>query len=110
MSEHSSSVKDFEESKFFITYDEMIKYMDSKFTSTVCPHCGKDEGWFADTGNAEDHSDAAERMTLYKQPYAHSRLFRLYVVMSCAHCGTLRSISAQRVRDWVNEQSESSNG
>lgn len=110
MTDNSKSIHEFEQSKLSITYDQMIAYMNAKFPDTTCPHCSSDEGWYADTGNEEDHSDALETMTLYRNNYVNNKLFRVFVVMTCANCGTMRSIAAQRVREWVNENPELANG
>lgn len=110
MADEYRGIHTFDMEKVSITYDQMISYMNAKFPNTTCPHCGSDEGWYADTGNNEDHSDALETMTIYRHTYVNQKLFRAYVVMTCANCGTMRSIAAQRVRDWIDENPELANG
>lgn len=110
MSDRERRVESFDLSKLSITYDQMINYMNAKFPDTTCPHCGSDEGWYADTGNNEDYSDAMQTMTIYRNNYVTNQLFRAFVVMTCSNCGSMRSIAAQRVREWVDANPELANG
>lgn len=87
-----------------ISYDDMLRFMNEKFTSTTCIHCGQNKGWTVDTGNSAEYDES--KLTIYKMEYATGIVFRPFVVISCNHCATIRQMQASIVADWIKNNPE----
>ncbi|MEG5263264.1 hypothetical protein TRP66_03045 [Pseudomonas sp. JDS28PS106] len=85
-----------------VEFDDFVRFLNAKFSSTVCPQCGVDDGWHLDLGNTLDESNPDD-LTVYKMPYAGVDLFRPNYAMSCKHCGSIRLILCEVVTDWIKD-------
>lgn len=98
------SLAAFDDAALKVTYDDMLRFMNTHFNQTACPQCGKDEGWTVDTGNGPEPT--YDILTIYKMEYVSGNLFRPFLSMSCNYCGSLRQIAMKRVVAWVAENPE----
>lgn len=96
----SSKGKTFEPAKFFVTPDDMIRYMDAHFDTTVCPQCGKDDGWEID-GQVNENGE--QQLIVYRLAYAETaKTFRPFFSMNCNACGSNRQIIGDKVMAWLS--------
>lgn len=96
-----TSSKTFDPTKFFVTPTDMIRYMDAHFDTTVCPQCGKDDGWEVD-GQVNDKG--VEQLIVYRLAYAESvTTFRPFFSMNCKACGSNRQIIGDKVMAWLKD-------
>jgi predicted nucleic-acid-binding Zn-ribbon protein len=87
-----------------IKYDDMLRFMNAKFSSTTCIQCGESKGWTVDTGNTSGYDPS--KLTIYKMEYATGVIYRPFVVMSCNNCATIRQMSASTVDEWIRNNPE----
>lgn len=97
--EDDDRVQAYDPDEHKIQISEMVRFLEDKFESTVCPQCGKDEGWQLDASNGKPGDD--DELTIYQMDYASGTMFRPFFAMSCNYCGSIRQISCARVKDWL---------
>lgn len=91
----------FDASKFFVAPKDMIRYMDAHFDTTVCPQCGKDEGWEVD---GQVNENGVQQLIVYRLAYADkAQTFRAFFSMNCNACGSTRQIIGDKVMAWLTD-------
>ncbi|PQZ83965.1 MULTISPECIES: hypothetical protein [Pseudomonas] len=89
-------------SHYLVKFDEMIRFMTSHFSSTVCPQCQKDDGWSIDMEDPDPARVGNEILQVFRLPHAsNAKNFKTAFLMSCNACGSVRFIMADHVKDWL---------
>lgn len=102
MDSHEDKAIEFDLSEFCIRMNDFIRYLEAVGMKIECPHCGTDKGWslyLSDKVN-NDCLNAA------LMSFAESDLFRPIFAMSCLNCGSIRTIDAPHVMNWLKKDSE----
>jgi len=98
--------KPFDAAKYYVVPSEMIRYMAAHFDTTVCPQCGKDDGWEMD---GQENQEGVTQLIVYRLTYAESTgIFRPFFSMNCSACGSIRQIIGDNVVGWLSEKPKES--
>jgi len=97
-----STAADFNSAEFIISFDDFIRFLDGVNMSGKCTGCESEDQWTVHTTNSPD-SDVEDDwdLTVYKLSFASNQTFRPALMMNCAVCGTIRSIEASVVINWL---------
>lgn len=104
MTDQKERFQTYNDGTIVIKYVDMLRFMNTKFSSTTCIQCEGGDGWSVDTGNTSEYDPS--RLTIYKMEFATGKNFRPFVAISCNNCGTIRQMSANTVDEWIRNNPE----
>ena len=103
----SADYPKYNSSIFKISFSEMVRYMTAHFAETTCPQCLKDEGWSMDMEGDNPEAEGYDIMRVYRLVHAdNGKIFKPLIIMSCNACGSIRTMMADRVTDWLKANQE----
>lgn len=98
---------EYDSAEFIISFDDFIRFLDGVQMSSTCSGCGAEDQWTVHTSNQDDSTEEDDwELTIYKMNFAASKTFRPALMMNCAVCGTIRSLDASVVSNWLKENPE----
>lgn len=90
-----------------VKYSDFLRFLSGVGVRLECPQCGSEDWNVQFAGSEEDNS---ERLAVVKIEAAYERWFHPAFNMSCSNCGSVRTIMAAKVIEWLEKHPEPVDG